>query len=56
MGTGFFAPRAQAVVCWNQEVGGTVRTVGLRLLADGRAARAWKAMVAQVARSGARPA
>jgi hypothetical protein len=56
MGTGFFAPRAQAVVCWSQEVGGTVRTVGLRLLAEGRAGRAWKAMVAGVARSGARPA
>jgi len=56
MGAGFFAPRAQAVVCWNQVVGDSVRTVGLRLLAEGRAGRAWKAMVAEVARSGARPA
>jgi hypothetical protein len=38
------------------QVGESQRTVGLRILAEGRAGRAWKAMVADVARSGARPA
>lgn len=56
LGTGFFAPRAEAVVCWTLESHGGERTVGLRLHAHGRALRHWKSMVAEVARSGARPA
>jgi hypothetical protein len=54
---GFFAPTARAVVCWNQPGGGAVeRSVGLRIVAEGRAGRAWRALVAEIARSGARAA
>lgn len=56
LGSGFFAPRAEAVVCWTQETGAVERTVGLRVHAAGRAGRFWKSMVTDVARSGARPA
>jgi len=54
LGRGFFAPSAQAVICWNQPGGPVERSVGLRVLAQGRAAKAWRALVAEVARSGAR--
>lgn len=53
---GFFAPSARAVVCWNQPGGPVERSVGLRVLADGRAGKAWRALVSEVARSGARAA
>ncbi|HTN50835.1 MAG TPA: PilZ domain-containing protein [Anaeromyxobacter sp.] len=56
LGTGLFAPVARAIVCWNQPGGGAERSVGLRLVAEGRAGRAWRALVAEVARSGARAA
>ncbi len=56
LGDGFFAPTARAVVCWNQPGGAAERSVGLRLVPSGRGARAWRAMVAKVARSGARAA
>jgi hypothetical protein len=56
LGAGFFAPRAEAVVCWSLEASDGDRTVGLRLHTTGRAGRAWKSMVSEVARSGARPA
>jgi hypothetical protein len=56
LGTGLFAPVARAVVCWNQPGGPVERSVGLRLVAEGRAGRAWRALVADVARSGARAA
>ncbi len=56
LASGFLAPRARAVVCWNLEVNETERTVGVRLHAEGRAGRFWKSMVAEAARSGARPA
>ncbi len=55
VGDGFFAPKAEAVVCWNQ-VAEQERTVGLRLHAEGRAGKAWKSLVSEVARAGARPA
>jgi hypothetical protein len=55
LGGGFLAPRAEAVVCWGLEAGAE-RSVGLKIHAEGRAARAWKALVAEVAQSGARPA
>lgn len=54
--TGLFAPVARAVVCWNQPGGAVERSAGLRVVAEGRAARAWRALVAEVARAGARPA
>ena len=56
LGIGFFAPRAEAVVCWTLEAHGEERTLGLRLHAEGRASRHWKSTVTEVARSGARPA
>ena len=56
LGGGLFAPSARAVVCWNQPGGPMERSVGLRLIAEGRAGKAWKALVADVARSGARAA
>jgi hypothetical protein len=56
LGSGLMAPRAEAVVCWVQEIGQDAPTVGLRLHAGGRAGRTWKTLVASVARSGARPA
>jgi hypothetical protein len=56
LGGGLFAPSARGVVCWNQPGGPVERSVGLRVIADGRAGKAWKALVAEVARSGARAA
>jgi hypothetical protein len=56
LGSGLFAPAARAIVCWNQPGSGAERSVGLRIVAEGRAGRAWRALVAEVARSGARAA
>jgi hypothetical protein len=53
LGTTFLAPRARAVVCWNSLGGEVARAAGLRVLADGRAARAWKGVALAAARSGA---
>lgn len=56
VGDGMFAPKARAIVCWNQPGGSVERSVGLRLVSEGRAGRAWRALVAKIARSGARAA
>jgi len=57
IGNGFLAPTARAVVCWTQPgAGGVERSIGLRLIVDGRAARVWRSFVAEIARSGARTA
>ncbi len=56
LGDGLFAPAAKAIVCWNQPGGAVERSVGLRIVSGGRAARAWRALVEKVARSGARAA
>lgn len=56
LGDGMFAATARAIVCWNQPGGAVERSVGLRLLPGGRGARAWRALVTKVARSGARAA
>jgi hypothetical protein len=56
LGRGMFAAVARGVVCWNQPGGTVERSVGLRILPDGRAGRAWRSLVADVARSGARAA
>jgi len=56
LGRGVFSPSARGVVCWNQPGGTVERSVGIRVLPDGRAGRAWKSLVAEVARSGARAA
>lgn len=56
VGQGLFAPAVRAVVCWTQPGGAIERSVGLRVVAEGRGARAWRALVEAVARSGARAA
>jgi len=53
---GLFPATGRAVVCWIQSGGSAERSLGLRLVSEGRAARRWKALVAEVARSGARAA
>jgi hypothetical protein len=57
VGSGFLAPTARAFVCWTQPgAGGVERSIGFRLIVEGRAARLWRAFVDEVARSGARTA
>ncbi len=56
LGDGLFAAKARAIVCWNQPGGAVERSVGLRIVPGGRGARAWKSLVAKVAKSGARAA
>jgi PilZ domain-containing protein len=53
---GFFAPTIRAVICWNTLGGAVERSVGLRIVAEGRGGRAWREFVESVARSGARSA
>ena len=51
LGDGLLAPTARAVVCW--AAGAPPQgAVGLRLVGEGRAARAWRAMAEDAARSG----
>ncbi len=56
LGDGLFAPTAEAIVCWNQPGGAVERSVGLRIVSSGRGGRAWRSLVAKVAKSGARAA
>lgn len=56
LGTGLFAPAARGIVCWNQPGDPAERSVGLRIVSEGRGGRAWRALVAKVASSGARGA
>jgi hypothetical protein len=57
IGSGFLAPTVRAVVCWTQPgAGGVERSVGMRLIVEGRAARIWNGLVAEIASSGARTA
>lgn len=53
---GFFAPTIRAVVCWNTLGGSVEKSVGLRIVAEGRGGRAWRHFVNSVSRSGARAA
>ncbi len=53
-GEGFFTRSLRAVVCWNQPGGDGEGSVGLKIIADGRAGRSWRALVDEVSRSGAR--
>lgn len=53
LGDSIFSPSARAVVCWNSPGVGFPRGVGLRIAADGRAARTWRDMVAEAVRAGA---
>ena len=56
LGTGLFAPTARAVVCWNQPGGSAERSAGLRIVSDGRAGRAWRTLVGDAQKAGARVA
>lgn len=56
LGRGFFSPAARAVVCWNQPGGKVERSVGIRVLTDGRAGRAWRSLVEVASRAGGRAA
>ena len=56
LGSGLFAPTARAIVCWNQPRASADRSVGLRVVSEGRAGRAWHALVEKVAASGGRRA
>jgi hypothetical protein len=53
---GLFPATARAVVCWNAVGDPLQRCVGFRIIAEGRAGRAWKGVAEEAARSGARPA
>ncbi len=50
---GLFAPTIRAVVCWNALGGPVEKSVGLRMVIEGRGGRAWREFVESVARSGA---
>lgn len=57
IGSGFLAPSARGVVCWTQPgAGGVERSIGVRLIVEGRAARIWRTFVSEIAKSGARTA
>jgi hypothetical protein len=56
LGGGLFSPSARAVVCWTQAPAASEPFLGVRVITEGRAGRAWRSLVAQVARSGARAA
>jgi hypothetical protein len=51
---GLFGSTVRAVVCWNEPGAERERTVGLKVLGDGRGARAWRTLVEDVAKAGAR--
>lgn len=50
---GLFPCVARAVVCWNAVGGPLERCVGMRIIAEGRAARAWRHVAEDAASSGA---
>ncbi|WP_242395929.1 PilZ domain-containing protein [Anaeromyxobacter oryzisoli] len=52
--SGLFRPALRAIVCWSRPGGAEEHAVGLRIVVEGLAGRAWRALVAEVARSGAR--
>ncbi|HTP27838.1 MAG TPA: pilus assembly protein PilZ [Anaeromyxobacteraceae bacterium] len=56
LGTGLFGSTVRAVVCWNSLGGPIPRGFGLRVIAEGRAARAWKSFAAEAERQGVRAA
>jgi Tfp pilus assembly protein PilZ len=50
---GFLAPTAEAVVAWVEPAESGPSRVGVRIVADGRAARAWAQLAEEAERSGA---
>jgi hypothetical protein len=53
---GLFAPQGRAVVCWTAPQPPLGPALGLRLVAEGRAARGWARLIAGAARAGGRVA
>lgn len=49
---GLFAPTIRGVVCWTQS-GEDGRSVGVRIVVEGRGGRTWRSLAESVARSGA---
>jgi hypothetical protein len=56
VGEGFFAATARAVVCWNAVGGPFLRCAGLRIITEGRGAKAWRVLAAEVAQEGSKTA
>jgi hypothetical protein len=53
---GLFEPTGRGIICWNQPGTEQQRTVGLRVIVEGRFGKAWTAMISEVIGSGARTA
>jgi Tfp pilus assembly protein PilZ len=51
---GFFTRRLAAIVCWNQPGAQAERAIGLKVLAEGNAGKAWKVLVDAVVKAGGR--
>lgn len=54
LGVGLFTASARAVICWNNIARPLERSTGARLIARGRALRAWKNLIVEVANKGAK--
>jgi hypothetical protein len=50
LGKSFLAPSADAVVCWTSN-GAPEKSIGARVVSEGRGGRAWKALVADASRA-----
>lgn len=48
--SGFLAPTTDAVVAWSSDDGHPERVIGLRIVAEGRGGRAWRALVDETSR------
>lgn len=51
--SGLLAPTTDAVVCWVSD-GGAEKAVGVRIVAEGRGGRAWRALVAEASQGPAK--
>jgi hypothetical protein len=56
LGRGLLSPVVSGVVCWSEPGGAVERSVGLRIVSQGRAGRAWRARVVGAGRASGRPA
>lgn len=52
---GFFSRGLEAIVCWNQPGSDRDRTVGFKVVTEGRAGKAWHKVVEAAVRAGAKP-
>ncbi|HEX7624614.1 MAG TPA: PilZ domain-containing protein [Anaeromyxobacteraceae bacterium] len=51
---GFLAPSVRAVVCWTAPEGASAHALGIRVVGEGRGARAWRALAEEAAAAGVR--